>query len=31
MALAGRKPEPAWFDQIVATLRIGDRLSHRPE
>ena len=30
MSLAGRKPEPAWFDQIVATLRLGDRLSHRP-
>jgi putative ABC transport system ATP-binding protein len=30
MSLAGRKPDPAWFDQIVATLRLGDRLSHRP-
>src|SRR3954466_13739691 len=25
MALAGRKPEPAWFDQIVGTLAIKDR------
>jgi putative ABC transport system ATP-binding protein len=30
MSLAGRKPDPAWFDQIVGTLRIGDRLTHRP-
>jgi putative ABC transport system ATP-binding protein len=30
MALAGRKPDPAWFDQIVGTLAIKDRLSHRP-
>ena len=30
MSLAGRKPDAAWFDQIVDTLRLGDRLSHRP-
>jgi putative ABC transport system ATP-binding protein len=30
MSLAGRKPDQAWFDQIVATLRLGDRLTHRP-
>jgi putative ABC transport system ATP-binding protein len=30
MALAGRKPDRAWFDQIVGTLAIGDRLTHRP-
>ena len=30
MALAGRKPDKAWMDSIVNTLRIGDRLSHRP-
>ena len=30
MALAGRKPDPGWMDSIVATLRIGDRLTHRP-
>jgi putative ABC transport system ATP-binding protein len=30
MSLAGRKPDTAWFDQIVDTLRLGDRLSHRP-
>ena len=30
LALAGRKPEAAWFDQIVEILRLGDRLTHRP-
>jgi putative ABC transport system ATP-binding protein len=30
MALAGRKPEKAWFDQIVKTVRLADRLTHRP-
>jgi putative ABC transport system ATP-binding protein len=30
MALAGKKPEPAWFRQIVDTVRLGDRLKHRP-
>jgi putative ABC transport system ATP-binding protein len=30
MALAGRKPEPGWFDQIVSTVRLSDRLTHRP-
>jgi putative ABC transport system ATP-binding protein len=30
MSLSGRRPEPAWFDQIVATVGLGDRLAHRP-
>ncbi len=30
MALAGKKPDPAWFDQIVETVRLKDRLKHRP-
>ncbi len=30
MALAGRKPDQSWMDSIVQTLRIGDRLTHRP-
>jgi putative ABC transport system ATP-binding protein len=29
-ALAGRKPDQDWLDSIVATLHLGDRLSHRP-
>jgi putative ABC transport system ATP-binding protein len=28
--LAGSKLEQAWFDDLVETLRITDRLSHRP-
>lgn len=28
--LAGRKPEQAWVDQVVATVGLGDRLHHRP-
>jgi putative ABC transport system ATP-binding protein len=30
LALAGRKPDPAWLDAIVGALHIGDRLRHRP-
>src|SRR6185369_10524071 len=30
MSLAGRKPDPAWLDTIVQTVRLGDRLKHRP-
>jgi putative ABC transport system ATP-binding protein len=28
--LAGRKPDGDWFDTVVATVGLGDRLSHRP-
>jgi putative ABC transport system ATP-binding protein len=30
MSLAGRKPDPAWLDTIVTTVRLKDRLTHRP-
>jgi putative ABC transport system ATP-binding protein len=30
MAIAGRKPDPAWYDEVVATVGLGDRLRHRP-
>ena len=30
MDLAGRKPDQAWLDQVVATVGLGDRLKHRP-
>jgi putative ABC transport system ATP-binding protein len=30
MSLAGRKPDPAWLDTIVTTVRLSDRLTHRP-
>ena len=28
--LAGRKPDPAWFDTVVASVGLTDRLGHRP-
>jgi putative ABC transport system ATP-binding protein len=30
MKLAGRKPDAAWFDNVVATVGLGNRLQHRP-
>jgi putative ABC transport system ATP-binding protein len=30
VSLAGRKPDKPWFDQVVETLKLGDRLHHRP-
>jgi putative ABC transport system ATP-binding protein len=30
MSLAGTKPDPAWLDTVVQTVRLGDRLKHRP-
>jgi putative ABC transport system ATP-binding protein len=30
LTLAGRKPDPAWFDEVIATVGLGDRLGHRP-
>ena len=30
MALARKKPDPAWLDTVVTTVRLKDRLNHRP-
>src|SRR5436190_23911923 len=30
LVLAGRRPDPDWLDAVVATVRLGDRLDHRP-
>src|SRR5881227_1226726 len=30
LLLAGRQPDRPWFDEIVATVGLGDRLGHRP-
>ena len=30
MDLAGRKPEPAWIDEVVDAVGLGERLRHRP-
>ena len=31
VALAGRKPDQAWLDEVVQTTGLADRLSHRPD
>ena len=28
--LAGRRPEPGWWDQVIGRLDLADRLGHRP-
>ena len=28
--IAGKKPDPAWFDQVVQAVGLADRLAHRP-
>jgi len=28
--IAGRKPDPQWWDTVIATVGLGDRLAHRP-
>jgi putative ABC transport system ATP-binding protein len=30
LTLAGRRPDQAWIDELVATLGLADRLRHRP-
>jgi putative ABC transport system ATP-binding protein len=30
LRLDGRKPDPDWFDAIVSTVGLGERLEHRP-
>nr|WP_203336608.1 ABC transporter ATP-binding protein [Nocardioides sp. DJM-14] len=30
LTLAGRKPDPDWFELVVTTVGLGDRLGHRP-
>ncbi|MGL6280180.1 MAG: ABC transporter ATP-binding protein, partial [Gaiella sp.] len=30
LSIAGEKPEPGWFEQLVANVGLTDRLSHRP-
>jgi putative ABC transport system ATP-binding protein len=30
LALAGSQPDPAWLDTVVDTVRLRDRLHHRP-
>lgn len=30
LSLAGRKPDPTWYDTVIDTVGLRDRLSHRP-
>ncbi|HEX2042218.1 MAG TPA: ABC transporter ATP-binding protein [Acidimicrobiales bacterium] len=30
LALAGRRPDRDWLDEVIATAGLGDRLAHRP-
>jgi putative ABC transport system ATP-binding protein len=30
LSIAGRKPDPEWFDTVVDTVGLRDRLGHRP-
>ena len=30
LQIAGRRPDDAWIERLVATIGIGDRLTHRP-
>ncbi|MCX6400269.1 MAG: ABC transporter ATP-binding protein [Propionibacteriales bacterium] len=30
LSLAGRKPDPAWFDTVIDAVGLRDRLKHRP-
>ena len=30
MAIAGRKPDRDWYDNVIATVGLGDRLKHKP-
>jgi len=30
LAIAGRKPDPMWFDTVIDTIGLRDRLGHRP-
>ncbi len=30
LSLAGGQPDKAWFDQVVSTVGLGNRLNHRP-
>jgi putative ABC transport system ATP-binding protein len=30
MAIAGRRPDREWYDAVIATVGLGDRLRHKP-
>jgi putative ABC transport system ATP-binding protein len=30
LSIAGRRPDPEWFDRLIDTVGLADRLTHRP-
>jgi len=30
LAIAGRKPDSEWYDSVISTVQLGDRLKHKP-
>jgi putative ABC transport system ATP-binding protein len=30
LAIAGRRPDREWYDAVISTVGLGDRLSHKP-
>jgi putative ABC transport system ATP-binding protein len=30
LAIAGRRPDREWYDSVIATVGLGDRLTHKP-
>ncbi len=30
LSIAGRTPDPDWYDEVIDTVKLRDRLSHRP-
>jgi len=30
VAIAGRRPDAAWYDEVIRTVGLGDRLTHKP-
>jgi putative ABC transport system ATP-binding protein len=30
LAISGRKPDRGWYDTVIATVQLGDRLKHKP-
>jgi putative ABC transport system ATP-binding protein len=30
LSIAGRRPDPEWFERLIRTVELEDRLSHRP-
>src|SRR3954465_2791293 len=31
LSIAGRKPDPAWYDSVIDTVGLRDRLHHKPK